>query len=220
MANAQSKINGIVTDIANDEPMAYIKVKNVNSGELMVTDSSGKWHLTVKNNDLIELYHLNFETIRIRVKNAKSPSYYSLIMRPKTNKLMNIIVRDKNPTYKADSFRRQELYANILIKPDIDEFSASTAPIAQMSRKFQEEQAFKGQYLAWEKEKFVDYMFNAKQIKKWTGLEGDKLDSFMKTYRPTYEYLRSVSEYNYLMYVKKSLAEFCPSCEFRKRKTQ
>jgi hypothetical protein len=204
-------------DIANDEPIQRVNIKNVNTGLLISTSLDGLFSLDVKKNDLIEITHISYETIRIRIKDDKKTMYYNLVMRPKTNRLMEIIVRDKNPTYAADSMRTYETYKMILEKPGVDEMSASTAPMAMMSNKFREEQAFKQNYQKWEKAKYVNYMFNPKQLQKWTGLSGDSLNLFIDTYRPSYEYIRGANDYQYLLYIKTCLKEFCAYCIFRRK---
>jgi hypothetical protein len=216
-AIGQITIKGILKDIANDEPIQRVNIKNVNNGTVISTSTDGQFNIDVKKNDLIEITHISYETIRIRIKDDKKSMYYNLVMRPKTNRLMEIIVRDKNPTYTADSARTYETYKLILEKPGVDEMSASTAPMAMMSSKFREEQAFKTNYQKWEKAKYVNYMFNPKQLQKWTGLTGDSLTLFIDTYRPSYEYLRNANDYQYLLYIKNSLGEFCPSCVFSRK---
>jgi ASC-1-like (ASCH) protein len=214
---AQMTINGILKDIANDEPIARVYIKNVTNGATMTTDTAGKFSLSVKKNDLIEITHFSYETIKLRIKDDRKALYYNLVMRPKTNKLMEIIVHEKAITYKADSTRSYETYKRILEKPGVDEMSASTAPMAMMSNKFREEQEFKENYAKWERQKYVDYMFNEKQIGKWTSLRGDSLQLFINTYKPSYEFIRKANDYQYLSYIKNSLAAFCPSCVFKRQ---
>jgi hypothetical protein len=217
IALAQRPMNGIIKDIANDEPILNVNIKNVVNGEYIKANTDGTFSIPIKKNDLIEISHISYETIRIRIKDDKSNMFYNLVMRPKTTKLMEIFVREKNKTFKADSTRNYETYKLILEKPGTDEMSASTAPMAMMSNKFRQEQAFKENYKKWEKEKYVDYLFNAKQIGKWTGLQGDSLTTFIHLYRPSYEFLRSNSDYNYLLYIKNSLKEYCSGCVFNRR---
>jgi ASC-1-like (ASCH) protein len=216
-ANSQMTIKGILKDIANDEPIQSVSIKNVNNGTIIYTTSDGLFSMDVKKNDLIEIHHMSYETIRLRIKDDKKSLYYNLVMRPKTNRLMEIIVRDKNTSYAADSVRSYETYKLILEKPGVDEMSASTAPMAMMSNKFRQEQAFKENYQKWEKAKYVNYMFNPKQLQKWTGLTGDSLALFIDTYRPSYEFIRGANDYQYLLYIKNSLGEFCTYCVFRRK---
>jgi hypothetical protein len=215
--NAQLKMEGILKDIANDEPIERVNIRNINTGFTTTTAKDGKFDLEVKKNELIEITHISYETIRIRIKDEKNILFYNLVMRPQTIKLMEIIVKEKNKSYKADSLRTYETYKLILEKPGTDEMSASTAPMANMSKKFREEQEFKENYAKWERQKYVDYMFNEKQIGKWTSLRGDSLQLFISTYKPSYEFIRKTNDYQYLLYIKNSLASFCPSCVFKRQ---
>ena len=54
-----------------------------------------------------------------------------------------------------------------------------------------------------EEEKYVDYRFNRTLVRRITGLERPALDLFMKMYRPTYDYVRSVeNDYEFYKYIK------------------
>ena len=58
--------------------------------------------------------------------------------------------------------------------------------------------------LEWEeKDKYVDHHWNRAIVRKITGLEPPALDTFMRQYRPGYEFIRSCeTEYEFYKYIQ------------------
>jgi NAD+--asparagine ADP-ribosyltransferase len=214
---AQAKINGIVKSFGKDSIISGVNIKNINSKINTISDNNGEFNIDVKKGNLLEISHVGYQTIRIRIYDEHNPNYYNIVMKKNARTLQEIIIREKNPTYSIDSLRTYETYKLILDKPAQNEISATTLPMEMMSRKFREEQAFRTHLKIWEREKYIDFMFNDRQLKRWTGLPPDKLQEFMRLYRPGYDFLRSINEYKYLQYLKNALAEYCPECKFQVR---
>lgn len=59
-----------------------------------------------------------------------------------------------------------------------------------------------------EGERHVDKAFSAGLIRRVTGLEGDSLTAFIQRYRPPMETAKEMSEYETIMYIRKSYAQF------------
>jgi hypothetical protein len=81
-------------------------------------------------------------------------------------------------------------------------------PLAMLSKKNRQEWAFQEMYTQWEQEKYIDFVFNDKLVNRITYLQDEDLKLFMKLFRPSYEFLRNVSEYEYLDYIKSSYYQF------------
>ncbi len=54
----------------------------------------------------------------------------------------------------------------------------------------------------------VDRVFNRTVVVKYTGLEGDQLQSFMDIYRPTFHMVEYWGEYDLINYIKSSFEQF------------
>jgi hypothetical protein len=55
---------------------------------------------------------------------------------------------------------------------------------------------------------YVDHAFSKQKVTEITHLKGDSLENFMDKYRPTVADARSMSDYEMLIYIKKSYREF------------
>ena len=96
----------------------------------------------------------------------------------------------------------RESYDLVLRKPKKEEIDMRSMPLAMLSKKNRQEWAFQEMYASWEQEKYIDFVFNDKLVHKITYLENEDLAFFIKRYRPSYAFLRSASEYEFLDYIK------------------
>ena len=207
-AISQSLIKGEVRDFSNDSLISNVNVKNIYTKQGMTIKDDGLFGIYVKKGELIEFTKVGYETVRIRIQNETEPSYYKIVLKKKPIELREVDIRGKPLDYKSDSIRYRKVYDIVLRKEKKDEVNMSSMPLAMLSKKNREEWAFQQMYEKWEEEKYIDFAFNDKLVKKITYLDGDELKQFMKRYRPSYEFLRTVSEYEYLSYIKNCFYDF------------
>ncbi|HMN33580.1 MAG TPA: hypothetical protein PKA54_09415 [Chitinophagaceae bacterium] len=213
--DAQSLIKGEVRDYSNDSLISNANVKNIYTKQGMTIQNDGLFSIYVRSGELIEFTKIGYETVRVRIHNEKEPSYYRIVLMKKPIELREVDIRGKPIEYKADSIRYRKVYDIVLRKESKGEVNMSSMPLAMLSKKNREEWAFQQMYEKWEEDKYIDYVFNDKLVKKITYLEGDELKDFMKKYRPSYDFLRTVSDYEYLSYVKNCYYDFKPKLRSR-----
>lgn len=201
-AKAQTLIRGELRDLANDSLMADVNIRNIHTLLGMSTKADGRFELMVKNGELIEFSKLGYQTIRIRIQNEKEPGYYRLVMSKVPIQLREVDIRGKPLDFKKDSLRYRETYDLVLRKQTRSEVDMRSMPLAMLSKRNRQEWAFQDMYAEWEKEKFVDFAFNDRLVKRITYLDGEELKAFMLKYRPPYEFLREASDYEFLDYIK------------------
>ena len=69
--------------------------------------------------------------------------------------------------------------------------------------------AFQERLVDDEHDKFIDHRFTHYITKKITGLSGDSLDAFMFRFRPSYQFTKTASDYEFLDYIKLAYLEYC-----------
>jgi len=212
--HAQTLIRGEVVDFANNGFLANVNVRNIYTLKGMTIGADGKFEIEVKKGELIELSKLGYKTLRIRITSEKEPSYYKLVMSKAPIQLREVDIKGKQLDFTSDSVEYRKTYEVVLRKERKEEVNIMALPLAMLSKKNREEWAFQKMYDAWEREKFIDYTFNEKLVNKITYLEGEDLKYFMNNFRPSYEFLRSASTYEYLSYIK-----YCYNLFSRTRKT-
>lgn len=72
------------------------------------------------------------------------------------------------------------------------------SPIAKLQKRLLKEEEYH----------FVDQSFSAEKIKLLTPLNGDSLIQFTEYYRPAVEVARKLTDYEMMLYIKKSYTQF------------
>lgn len=205
--NAQVLIHGEVRQMSDQQLMDNVNVRNIHSGKGS-TISKGDFSIEVKKGELIEFTKVGYQTVRIRITSEIEPLFYKVVMDKVPILLREVDIKGKPLDFKRDSIRYHETYKIVLRKQKMDEVDMRSMPLAMLSKKNRQEWAFQEMYAQWEEEKFIDFVFNEKLVTRITYLSGDLLKEFMNTYRPSYAFLRNVSDYEYLDYIKSSYFHF------------
>jgi len=207
-AFAQTIIKGEIKDFANNQQMGNVNIRNIYTLKGMTTSEDGKFEILVKKGELVEFSKVGYQTLRVRITNEKEPNYYHLIMSRAAILLREVDIKGKPIDFKKDSIKFRESYDLVLRKPKKEEVDMRSMPLAMLSKKNRQEWAFQEMYVAWEQEKYIDFVFNDKLVQKITYLENEELALFIKKYRPSYTFLRSASEYEFLDYIKRCYYRF------------
>lgn len=201
-AYAQTNIKGEVRDMANNSLMENVNIKNIYTQQGLTVQSDGQFTIPVRKGELIEFTKVGYQTVRVRILSEKEPEFYKIIMNKAPIELREVDIRGKPLDYKKDSIRYRKTYDIVMRKEHKDDVDIRSMPLAMLSKKNRQEWAFQEMYAQWEQEKYIDFVFNDKLVSRITYLQDEDLKTFMRLYRPQYEFLRNVSEYEYLDYIK------------------
>jgi hypothetical protein len=201
-AYAQTNIKGEVRDMANNSLMENVNIKNIYTQQGLTVQSDGQFTIPVKKGELIEFTKVGYQTVRVRILSEKEPEFYKIIMNKAPIELREVDIRGKPLDYKKDSIRYRKTYDIVMRKEHKDDVDMRSMPLAMLSKKNRQEWAFQEMYAQWEQEKYIDFVFNDKLVSRITYLQDEDLKTFMRLYRPQYEFVRNVSEYEYLDYIK------------------
>ncbi len=199
---AQTMIKGEVRDLANDDFLDNVNVKNIYTQKGMTIQKDGQFKLEVRKGELIEFSKVGYQTIRIRILSEKEPLFYKMVMNKAPVMLREVDIRGKPLDFKKDSIRYREVYDIVLRKERKDEVDMRSMPLAMLSKKNRQEWAFQEMYEKWEREKYIDFAFNERLVARITYLKDEDLKEFMRWNRPSYEFLRNATDYEYLDFIK------------------
>ena len=197
-------MTGMITDLRTGKPMPYVGYENVYSHVGGVTDSSGTFAIVVAKGELVEFRKMGYKTERVRVPAGIIPPYFKIQMQEAAYELAEIQVYDRYRNFKNDSQRNYELYKQAIEYQKLSGYQVIQHPFTAMSKHYQRIMSFQREYEFLEKMRYVDYAFSEHTISKLTGLSGDDLNSYMRVYRPSYEQLRSMSDYAFYAYIKET----------------
>jgi len=191
-------------------------------GNGALTDSLGRYSITVRWTDSIWFSMLGKTTMKYAVDTIFNPEQFNIMIHLRVGDLPEVKVRSKN--YKLDSIENRKEYAKVFNfkKPGISLSNNRTFSPGGLSVGFDLEEfinifrfkrnrslaALQKRLLQQEQDKYIDYRFNKAFVRKLTKLQQPQLDSFMNEYRPDYEFLRTVNELELGYYVEKSFEQY------------
>ena len=163
----------------------------------------------MKSDDLIIFKKKSYKKVSIRISNGKFLIYYKIHLDRLTPPLDP---RGHLLPHQRDSIESYKRYSTTLNGAKQGENNAHGSmfniSLDALSKQNRDRWAFQAMYEKWQNEKYVDFVFNKELVTKITSLAGDDLRRFMRYFRPTYQFLRSATEYEYLDYLKQSYKQF------------
>jgi len=202
-------IKGRVYDVKNNKPIADAEVMNIYTNESLITDSTGNFIIHVEKGQLVEFRKLGYNIARVRIESEMIAPFYNIGMKEGAIELSEVQIWQRGKgTWKVDSARTAETYKQAIEHYKLEGFDVIQHPFDALSKRNRQIWAFQKRYEAFEKEKFIDYVFNERLIAQLTKLGSDSMQVYMRLYRPMYGQIKSWTDYEFYDYIKKSVAEF------------
>lgn len=221
-ANAQKRmIRGYVRDSATHAPISNARVANENSRKVAFADNNGFFSLSVSFENLL-LFNApgyRFDTI---LYNRPLPDTVIIFMKPLPAFLPNVTVTTTGYNqYQIDSIKRRNSFVADVGGPKMQNFSKSNSGAgialnldAIFKKKDKSRRNAYHTFNELEKTAYVNYRFSPELVAHYTGLKNDSLTDFMTRYNPGYEWLRShTSEEDIMYYINDKLKLY-----FKRRK--
>jgi len=201
----QVEVKGTVYDRSQFFAMPGVSVLGT-SGQGTMTDSVGHYSIRLHPDDSIYFSYLGKFTTRFSVKRLRPGMPLNMSLAVSVDSLPLVVVRPK--LYRYDSAENREEYRRVFdYQPD---YLASgnggvgiNLDMLFSGKKNRQMLALQQRLLEEERDKYVDHRFNKTLVKKLTGLQGAALDAFMRTYRPSYEFIQHCeNDYEFYKYIK------------------
>jgi hypothetical protein len=198
-------------------PLEFVSVVS-SSGRGTVTDVNGNYAIRVNENDSLSFSYLGRSTQMFAVKDMNHSTGFDIALHVNPTELSEVRVAPRN--YHLDSLQNRIDYRKSFNykKPGVALTSPSSglgvgldldALIQMLSfRQVRRSLAFRERLIEDEQDKFIDHRFSRYIVKKVTSLDGDLLDSFMTVYRPSYQFAKTATDYDFYDYIKLAYEEF------------
>ena len=212
VVSAQVEVKGTVYDISAENPVRGVSVLAV-SGRGTMTDSLGRYRIMVSVNDSISFSYLGRETTKTAVRDLPQGYPFDISL--------HVTVSDTLPTatvynrnYQRDSLENRKEYQKVfdyqgnvlhsMRMPRQGGFGVGLDFDRLLSGKANRRMEALQSRLVWEeKDNYVDHRWSVAVVKRVTGLESPALDTFMRQYRPSYEFIQSCeTEYEFYKYIQ------------------
>ncbi len=218
-AHAQFKVKGTVYDSSRLYPLQSVTVLST-GGKGTFTDINGNYEIDVNEKDSIWFSYLGKPTIKYPVLKMNDPLHFDISLHINITVLKEVKVMPRN--YRLDSIQNRRDYAKIFdyekpgLRPTMGGGAGGVGvgfDLDEIVRMFQFRRnknmlRFQQRLLEQEQDKFIDHRFNKQLVRRLTNLTDEKLDSFMVSYRPGYQFTLLASDYEFQSYIKKCYEQF------------
>ncbi len=210
-------IKGEVVDVNTGLPIENVSVQNIHDKNGMLSGADGHFFITGNREELIEFRKLGYKIVRIRVP-GQIPPYFKIAMTKGDIELpeFELYGHGRSKDYKTDSAKYGEMYKHVLSFPKMSTVDMLRSPFSALSKSNRQKWAFQENYNKFQQEKYIDYAFTDQLITSITGLTGDSLIKYKIRYRPSYEQVRNMTEYNFLLYIRASADRFRKTFSYRR----
>lgn len=209
------KLKGIVFDSTRLFPLESVTVLS-SSGRGAVTNAQGRYEILVNENDSVWFSYLGKPTQKYAVAGIQNETQFDISLQITIPVLKEIRLKPRN--YKMDSIQNRLDYAKIFeyekgkIRPSVTS-SGVGFDLTEIIRMFQFRKnksmlATQRRLLADERDAFIASRFNKGLIVRLTGLKGGELDTFMRLYKPDYDFALVTPEYDFQVYIKKAHEDY------------
>lgn len=214
-AFAQYEVKGTVYDGGQVNYVEGVRVVST-AGIFAITDTMGRYSITVRDGDSLYFVYNNKPTIKFPVKDITDPLAFNLSIKAnvpsKYKVLKEVVVYSKS--YREDSMENRETYSAVFnyLKPGL--YVSSTGEgcgfdLDQIINIFRVNRnkrikAFQERLQEQEKEKYVNARFGRVYVSRISGLKENHLDSFMLWYRPSYDFCVNSGELAFIQYILKA----------------
>lgn len=221
-------LSGTVYDITKKTPIEFVSVIST-SGVGTATDSLGRYVLTLNENDSIYFSFLNKATPKYAVKSIQNPEAFDISIMRKIKELPTVSVKQRN--YLMDSLQNRLDYQKIFdykkpsISTSMNPYDANAAVGLNLDEfinmfKFKKNKrmlAFQKRLEHDEREKYIDHRFNKGLVRRLTGLNSPRLDSFMAEFRPTFAMATQFNDLEFGQYIVEAFKYFKEGIKINKQ---
>jgi len=198
----QVEVKGTVYDKTRYFAMQGVSVMGT-SGQGTVTDSFGRYTIRLPATDSIYFSYLGKHTAKFPVKGVMPGFPMDISLAVTVDSLPLVVVRPK--VHRYDSLANRDEYRKVFeYEPDyLTGNGGINLDMLLSGKKNRQMLALQRRLIEEEQDKYVDYRWNRNLVRKITGLQRPVLDTFMRIYRPTYEFiLHCENDYEFYKYIK------------------
>jgi hypothetical protein len=163
------QIKGVIQDRDDQAGLSGVQLYNVRNNVTAYGDSSGNFTIAANKGELVELRKGGYRITRFRVPQGYIPPYFRIYMEKIIVLNTDRFASSNLTPYQKDSLLTYELYKHWLEFPTLKGYEKIQSPFSAMSKKNRQIWAFQELIENENREKFIDYTFNAELI---TGLTG------------------------------------------------
>ncbi len=208
-------VNGYLKDSITHFPIAGGIISNVNTQKKIATDAKGFFRMEASPNDFLYViapsYH--YDTITYSYLFTDTITIY---LSPTGNVLPTVTVKSQYTKYQLDSLKRRAEFEdsrgkqlNTVSSNNSSAFGIGINLDRIFKKRYKYKKTSEGIHEMLEKSAYIDYRFSPHLVAYYTGLKGEKLQSFMQRFTPGYTWLRQhPTNEDVMYYINDKLKEY------------
>ncbi len=206
VALGQVEVKGTVYDQSQLFALPGVSVYST-SGKGTITDSAGHYKIVLAPSDSISFSYLGRHTAKFPVKRIARGYPLDMSLAVRVDSLPLVVVRPK--PYRYDSAENRDEYRKVFeYQPDYVVGGENggvgfNLDMLFSARKNRQMLSLQRRLVEEEQDKYVSYRFNRNLVKRITGLQKPSIDTFMRIYRPSYQFIRNCeNDYEFYKYIR------------------
>lgn len=217
-AAAQQFLSGKIKQRSGTEVLPSVSVINISQKKTNISDQGGNYRIPAKNGDTVVFSSAGYKPDTAFVRDWMFAEKDGLLIAMEPNAKMLAAVRVSDAAnYQKDSLQRREEYAwvypthrrrligsetpsggvGVIISP-MDYFGSRETQRRRLRRRLKQEEI----------DYYIDFRFPPAYVERVTGLHSDSLRSFLRLYRPSYQFCRASSNEDILLYINDKVKVF------------
>ena len=214
MGKSQIVVSGTVYDSTKLLPLKDVLIQS-SKGNIAITDSNGHYSITAYEKDSLTFIYNNKPTAKFAVKQIDNTGNFDISLHVRVTEKFKLLkeVKIYSKNYRLDSIQNREQYASIFkyqrpgISPTTDSYTGAVGmdlnELINIFRFRRNKQLRKMQerLMEQERESYINYRFNKTTVRRITKLQGKELETFMKEYRPDFEFTENSSLVQFYQYI-------------------
>jgi len=218
-SSAQLLVKGTVYDISKTNPVENVRVVS-SSGIFSITDSLGHYQIMATEKDSLSFFYNNKPTQKFSLSKILDLEHVDVSLHIAASQKYKTLKEVKvfSKSYQEDSIENRRIYSNIFNynNPEVSTISGGGMAGIDINelinlfrvRRNKNLRSFQQRLQLEEQENYIDYRFNKVWVKRMTGLQTPRLDSFLIWYRPSYVFVSACDEIMLIEYVLKAKEHF------------
>jgi hypothetical protein len=214
-AFAQRSFTGKIHKKGGSELLMAVSVQNRTRKRFDISDMGGNFRVIADQGDTVLFSSAGYKPDTVIVSAYMLTESYDIYMEPHAVYLAPVVVGSLS-NYQMDSLERWKDYTWLAPKGKIklmdrerhgDGVGISFSPQFRTDEDKQKERLRK-RLEQDEQEFYIDFRFSKEYVARLTRFQGDSLQQFLKIYRPSYNFCRSATSVDMLLYVNDSMRKY------------
>jgi hypothetical protein len=214
---SQQFLTGKVFKKESTEVLVSVSIYNISRRLHDLSEENGSYRIQVAPGERVIFSSVGYRADTIAVTDDMLSGDYPVYLEPKAQTLQAVTVGSLS-NYQLDSMARRNEYSWIYDHGNVnrlerdrkgaDGVGVSIDLFKNASSIDKQRERLKKRLLKEEQEYYVDFRYPREYIARLTHLQGDSLQKFVTSYRPSYDYCRKAATVDILVFISDSIKKF------------